>query len=187
MNNAGIPRLFTSISLIGNGSQMKEEPLRQIARDWLDDTFAQFKKHMEFEIFHGKGPLTKHLRKKFQGQDLFSVPNYKRVNVEPDIAGIVISQKTGQKLWIIAEVKGNGDSVSQADRRQAKDYAEATSAFRAFLISDGPLGRDVSIDLQNGLHSFIGMFENGQKGICYLEFIRYLEKTGQFINNKVLG
>ena len=97
MSSAGIPRLFTSISLIDNGSQMKEELLRQIARDWLDDTFAQFKKHMEFEVFHGKGPLTKHLRKKFQGQDLSSIPNYNKVNVEPDIAGIVISQKTGQK------------------------------------------------------------------------------------------
>lgn len=165
---------------------MKEESLRQITKDWLEKKFAQYRKHMEFEFFHGKGPLVKHIRRKFNGENLTSIPNYNRVNVEPDVAGIIISPTTAKKLWVIAEVKGEG-SVSQGDRRQARDYAEATIAFRAFLASDGPLGRDVSIDIQNGQHSFNGMFENGQKGICYLEFIRYLERTGKFIKNRTLG
>ena len=107
--------------------------------------------------------------------------------MEPDVAGIVISQVTAKKLWVIAEVKGEEKSVSQSNRRQTRDYAEATIAFRAFLVSDGPLGRDVSIDIQNGQHSFNGMFENGQKGICHIEFIRYLERTGKFIKNTTLG
>ena len=164
---------------------MKEEILREIARNWLAKEYVKYVKHMDFEIFHSKGPLVKHLRRKFYGQDLTSIPNYGSVNVEPDIAGIIVSSKTGQKLWVIAEVKGNENSISQADRRQLKDYAEATSAFRAFLVSDGPLGRDVAQDIRNGLHSYPGMFENGQKGICYLEFIRYLEKRGQFVRNTV--
>ena len=164
--------------------QMKEEVLREVVKDLLDREFAQYRKHMDFEVFHGKGPLTKHLRKKFKGLDLTSIPNYGKVNVEPDVAGIIISAKTRQKLWVIAEVKGNETAVSQADRRQATDYAQATNAFKAFLVSDGPLGRDVSQDIENGMHSFMGMFENGQKGICYLEFLRYLERTGQFIKNK---
>lgn len=125
----------------------------------------------------------KHLRRKFHGSDLTSIPNYTRVNVEPDIASIIISAKTGQKLWVIAEVKGEEASVSQSDRRQAKDYAEATNAFRAYLISDGPLGKDVARDIEIGLHSYMGMFENGQKGISYLNFLRYLERKGQFIKN----
>ena len=162
---------------------MKEEVIRELVRDWLDRKFDQFEKHMDFEVFHGRGPLAKHLRRKFHGVDLTSIPNYDGVNAEPDIAGIIISAKTGQKLWVIAEVKGNEAVVSQADRRQARDYAQATNAFRAFLISDGPLGRDVAQDIENGMHSFTGMFENGQKGICYLEFIRYVERTGQFIKN----
>jgi len=166
---------------------MKEESLRQITKDWLDKNFVQYKKHMEFEVFHGKGPLVKHIRRKFRGEALTSIPNYNKVNVEPDVAGIVISPMTAQKLWVIAEVKAEGKSVSQGDRRQARDYAEATIAFRAFLVSDGPLGRDVSIDIQNGQHSYNGMFENGQKGICYLEFNRYLERTGKFSKNRTLG
>ena len=111
---------------------------------------------MRFEIFHGKGPLAKHLKNKFWGTDLTSIPNYEIVNVEPDIAGIIVSA-TDQKLWVVAEVKGNGQSVSQADRRQAIDYAKATIAFRAFLISDGPLGNDVREDIKNGMHSYNGM------------------------------
>lgn len=140
---------------------------------------------MNFEVFHGRGPLVEHLRRKFHGLSLTSIPNYDKVNAEPDIAGIVISSKTGQKLWVIAEVKANEASVSQANRRQAKDYAQATNAFRAFLISDGPLGRDVARDIKNGMHSYTGMFENGQKGICYLEFLRYLKKREQIVKNKV--
>ena len=122
---------------------MREEILREIARDWINGYYAEYQKHMNFEVFHGKGPLVKHLRRKFSGPALTSIPNFDRVNVEPDIAGIIVSLKTGQKLWVIAEAKGNGSSVSQSDRRQLKDYAEATNAFRALLISDGPLGKDV--------------------------------------------
>jgi len=166
---------------------MKEKVLREIARDWVDQQFAKYEKHMDFEVFHGKGPLMKHLRRKFHGLDFISIPNYDSVNVEPDIAGIIISPKTGQKLWVIAEVKANEASVSQANRRQARDYAQATNAFKAFLISDGPLGRDVACDIKNGMHSYTGMFENGQKGLCYLEFLRYLKKRGQFIKNQAQG
>ena len=163
---------------------MKEETLGEIVRNWLDQQYAKYEKHMDFEVFHGRGPLVNHLRRKFYGLDLTSIPNYDSVNVEPDVAGIVISAKTGQKLWVIAEVKGNEAPVSQANRRQARDYAQATNAFRAFLVSDGPLGRDVAVDIKNRMHSYTGMFENGQKGICYLEFLRYLERRGQFIKNK---
>lgn len=166
---------------------MREKILREIARNWLDKKYARYEKYMDFEVFHGRGPLVKHLRRKFYGLSLTSIPNYDSVNVEPDIAGIVVSAKTGQKLWVIAEVKGNEASVSQADRRQLRDYAQATNAFRAFLISDGPLGRDVAQDIKNRMHSYTGVFENGQKGICYLDFLRYLEKRGQFIKNKVQG
>ena len=166
---------------------MKEEVLRETVKNWLDRQFARYEKHMDFEVFHGRGPLMKHLRRKFHGLSLTSIPNYNRVNVEPDVAGIIISAKTGQRLWVIAEVKGNEASVSQADRRQAMDYAQVTNAFRAFLISDGPLGRDVSRDIDNRIHSFTGMFENGQKGFCYLEFLRYLERTAQFIKNETKG
>jgi len=164
--------------------QLKEELLRDIARVWLDKQFSSYQKHMGFEIFHNKGPLTKHLTNRFWGTDLESIPNYMSVDVEPDIAGIIISPKTQQKLWVVAEVKGNEQAISQADRRQAIDYAKATNAFRGFLISDGPLGSDVRKDIRNGMHSYNGMFENGQKGICYLEFIRYLESTEQFVRNK---
>lgn len=139
---------------------------------------------MEFEIFHGRGPLTKHLKNKFFGTDLTSIPNYNSVDVEPDIAGIILYPKFQQKLWVVAEVKGNEESVSQADRRQAIDYAKATSAFKAFLISDGPLGSEVKKNIRSGMHSYNGMFESGQKGICYLEFFRYLERTGEFVKNK---
>lgn len=166
---------------------MNEESLRQITKDWLAKKFIQYERHMEFEVFHGKGPLAKHIRRKFHGEALISIPNWDKVNIEPDVAGIVISPTTAKKLWVIAEVKGEGKSASQGDRRQARDYAEATIAFRAFLVSDGPLGRDVSIDIQNGQHSFNGMFENGQKGICYLEFIRYLERTAKFTRNTTRG
>ena len=162
---------------------LKEERLREIARDWLAEQFSNYRMHMRFEIFHGKGPLAKHLKNKFWGTDLTSIPNYEIVNVEPDIAGIIISANE-QKLWVVAEVKGNGQTVSQSDRRQAIDYAKATIAFRAFLISDGPLGNDVKKDIKNGMHSYNGMFENGQKGISYLEFYRYLERTTQFVKNK---
>jgi hypothetical protein len=163
---------------------MKEEILREIARNWMVQQFTKYKKQMDFEVFHGKGPLSKHLRRKFHGLELTSIPNYDSVNVEPDIAGIIISPTIGQKLWVIAEVKGNENPVSQADRRQARDYAQATNAFRAFVISDGPLGADVAQDIKNGMHSFTGMFENGQKGICYLDFFRYLERKGELVKNK---
>jgi hypothetical protein len=166
---------------------MKEEELRALVRNWLAEKYVDYRKHMEFEVFHGKGPLVKHLRRKFRGEDLSSIPNYNKVSVEPDVAGIIISPKNEQKLWVIAEVKGDEKPISQRNRRQAKDYAEATVAFEAFLISDGPLGRDVSIDIKNGLHSYTGMFENGQKGICYLKFIRYLARTGHFVINKALS
>jgi hypothetical protein len=164
--------------------RLKEELLREIAKDWLAEQFSSYRKHMEFKIFHGKGPLTKHLKNKFWGTDLTSVPNYETANVEPDIAGILVSATTDKKLWVIAEVKANEQSVSQADRRQAIDYAKATTAFRAFLISDGPLGNDIREDIKNGMHSYNGMFESGQKGICYVEFFRYLERTAQFVRNK---
>lgn len=162
---------------------MDERVLREIALAWISQLFAKYEKHMDFEIFHGKGPLSIHIRKKFHGHDLTSIPNYDGVNVEPDLGGIIISPTNGQKLWVIAEVKGNENPVSQADRRQARDYAQATNAFGAFVISDGPLGADVAQDIKNGVHSFTGMFENGQKGICYLDFIRYLERKGQFVKN----
>ena len=179
--------LFYLITLNVIWVYMKEEKLREIVRDWVDEKYIGYKKHMEFEVFHGKGPLVKHLRRKFHGEDLSSIPNYNKVNVEPDVAGIIISPKSEQKLWVIAEVKGEERPISQSDRRQARDYAEATNAFEAFLVSDGPLGRDVSIDIKNGLHSFTGMFEKGQKGLCYLNFIRYLPRTGQFIRNTALS
>ena len=67
---------------------MKEEILREIARNWLDEQYVHWKKYMNFEIFHGKGPLTNHLRRKFQGLDLTSIPNYDSASIEPDIAGI---------------------------------------------------------------------------------------------------
>jgi len=165
-------------------AKLKEEELRKIAKDWLDQQFERSQFHMPFEIFHGKGPLTKHLRNKFLGTDLTSIPNYRAANVEPDIAGIIISPTGLQRLWIIAEVKGNEQVVSQSDRRQTVDYARATSAFRAFLISDGPLGQDVKQDIRNGMHSYDGMFENGQKAISYLEFFRYLERGRQFVPNR---
>jgi hypothetical protein len=164
--------------------QLKEERLREIAKDWLSQQFSGYRKHMEFEVFHGKGPLAKHLKNKFWGTDLTSIPNYETLNVEPDIAGIIFSATTGKELWVVAEVKANEQPISQADRRQAIDYAKATTSFRAFLISDGPLGNDVRKDIKNGMHSYNGMFESGQKGICYLEFIRYLERTAQFVKNK---
>jgi len=162
---------------------MDERVLREIALGWISRQFTKYEKHMDFEIFHGRGSLSIHLRRKFHGHDLTSIPNYDSVNVEPDIGGIIISPVTGQKLWVIAEVKGNENTVSQADRRQARDYAQAVNAFRAFLISDGPLGVDVAEDIKNGMHSFTGTFENGQKGICYLDFIKYLERKGQFVKN----
>jgi hypothetical protein len=163
---------------------LKEEHLREIAKKWLTEQFSRYQKHMDFEVFHGKGPLTKHLGNKFYGTDLTSIPNYKSVGVEPDIAGIILSPTTQQKLWVIAEVTGNEQALSQADRRQAIDYAKATMAFKAFLISDGALGSEVKKDIRNGMHSYNGMFESGQKGLCYLEFFRYLERTGQFVKNK---
>jgi hypothetical protein len=162
---------------------MEERDLREIALGWINLLFAKHKKHMDFEIFHSRGPLSIHIRRKFHGPDLTSIPNYDRVNVEPDIGGIIVSPTTDQKLWVIAEVKGNEKPVSQDDRRQTIDYAQATNAFRAFVISDGPLGADVAQDIKNGMHSFTGMFENGQKGICYLDFIRYLERKDEFVKN----
>lgn len=170
--------------IIGKMVCMKEDTLRDITRDWLDQQYVSYQKHMNFKVFHGTGPLVNYLRRKFFGSDLTSIPNHGRANVEPDIAGIIISPETGQKLWVIAEVKGNETVISQENRRQAKDYAQATNAFRAYLVSDGPLGRDVVQDIRNGMHSYTGMFENGQKGICYLEFIRYLEKSRKFITNR---
>ena len=163
---------------------MEESKLREIAKEYLRRDYAAYRFHMPFEIFHGKGPLTLHIRRKFHGDDLASIPNYDSTNVEPDIAGIIFSPINNQKLWIIAEVKGNEQTVSQSDRRQAIDYANATSAFKAFLISDGQLGQDVKKDLNVGLHKYTGMFENGQKGYNYLIFIRYLERTGQFVANQ---
>jgi hypothetical protein len=163
---------------------MEESKLREIAKEYLTREFEKSRFHMPFEIFHGKGPLTMHLRRKFHGDDLTTIPNFDVANVEPDIAGIIISSINDQKLWIIAEVKANEQSVSQGDRRQAVDYANATNAFKAFLISDGQLGQDVKKDLKVGLHKYNGMFETGQKGNGYLVFIRYLERTGQFAPNR---
>jgi hypothetical protein len=162
---------------------MDEPKLREIARDYLSKEFAVYRFHMPFEIFHGKGPLTKHLKDKFCGEDLTSIPNYSKVSVEPDIAGIIVSNTSNQKLWVIGEIKGE-KTVSQGDRRQAVDYANATHAFRAYLISDSRLGQDVRKDLQNGLHRFTGTFENGQEGNNYLVCLRYLERTGQFVANR---
>ena len=42
------------------------------------------------------------------------------------------------------------------------------------------------LDIKNGLHSFNGMYESGQKAICYLNFIRYLTTTRQFIRNETM-
>lgn len=163
---------------------MKEEILRELTKKWLEAEYADWEIHMDFEIFHGKGPLTKHLLRKFQGENLVTIPNYNSVNVEPDVAGVVVAPVTRRKLWVIAEVKGEESPLSQADRRQARDYAQETNAFEAYLVSDGPIGRDVAKDIRNGAHSFIGMFKNGQTGMCYLKFIRYVERTGQFIPNR---
>jgi hypothetical protein len=163
---------------------LEEAYLRELARTWLNTQFGKYRFHMPFEIFHNRGPLTKHLRNKFCGENLTSIPNYDVVSVEPDIAGIIFSDVSNRKLWIIAEVKGNGQSVSQSDRRQTIDYANATNAFRAFLISDGPLGQDVKQYIQNRIHRYTAIFEKGQKGISYLEFIRYLERLGQFVTNR---
>ena len=166
-----------------DGGVMDEPKLREIAKEHLSKEFAGYRFHMPFEIFHGKGPLTKHLRDKFCGEDLTSIPNYNKASVEPDIAGIVFSNISNRKLWIIAEVKGE-KTISQGDRRQAIDYANATHAFRAFLISDSQLGQDIKKDIQNGLHKYTGMFENGQEGNSFLVFIRYLERTGEFVANR---
>jgi hypothetical protein len=165
------------------GEVMDETKLREVAREYLSKEFAGHRFHMPFEIFHGKGPLVKHLKDKFCGEDLTSIPNYNKASVEPDIAGIIVSNTSNKKLWVIAEIKGE-KTVSQGDRRQAVDYANATHAFRAYLISDSQLGQDIRRDIQNGLHRFIGMFENGQEGNSYLIFLRYLEVTGQFVSNR---
>jgi hypothetical protein len=165
------------------GEVMDEEKLREVAREYLSKEFAGYRLHMPFEIFHGKGPLVKHLKDKFCGEDLTSIPNYNKASVEPDIAGIIISHTSNKKLWVIAEIKGE-KTVSQGDRRQATDYANATHAFGAYLISDSQLGQDLRRDIQNGLHRFTGMFENGQEGNSYLIFLRYLERTGQFVSNR---
>ena len=162
---------------------MDEPKLREVVREYLTKEFADYQFHMPFKIFHGKGPLTKHLKDKFCGNDLTSIPNFDKASVEPDIAGIILSKVSNQKLWIIAEVKGE-KTISQSDRRQTVDYAGATRAFRAYLISDSKLGQDIKKDLQNGLHKYSGMFENGQEGNNYLICLRYLERAGQFVANR---
>jgi len=105
---------------------MEEHVLREFALGWISQLFAKYEKHMDFEIFHARGPLSLHIRRKFQGSNLTSIPNYDGVNVEPDLGGIIISPINRQKLWVIAKVKGN---ETDEKREFIRGLADATAHF----------------------------------------------------------
>jgi len=134
--------------------------------------------HLPFEVFHGKGPLTQNLTNRFSGHSLVSIPRWDAVNCEPDVAGVIIHPRTRAKLWVVAEVKGEGRALSVGDRRQALDYAKQTMAYEAFLISDGTLGKFITEDVRLGHFLYNGLNEYGRASSRNLRPFRYDESTG---------
>lgn len=155
---------------------MYEDQLRLLARDWLKERYKLYKKHLDFRIFHNKGFLINYISKKFVGANLTTIPNYDRVNIEPDIAGIIIHNETKVKLWIIGECKCTSkskQSISQSDLVQAKDYSNVANAYIGFFFYYGKLSYPVLEDLKSHRHRYKGMNKWGKCVSKELKICRY--------------
>ena len=129
--------------------------------------------------FHETGmTLTSYVRRKFHGEELKRIPNHSRLAIRPDVVGI-IAHETGQLGWVIGECKSDKQVVSR-DLTQAKNYAEVSSAYAAYLFFVGRMTSELITKIKNGEHVFRGSNEYGDRVNQRILFMEYVEKGDRF-------